>query len=153
VDESDQKRIDSAGGFGWTCAALLTPRDARYLRRFSIWNIGLALAFAGSILELTSGVVSGGAGYVLALVTLVLGIGAIRSYIRFLRHADELLRKIHLEAIAMAFGSGIVLIFTWELLELLGAPELQVSLFAAAMLFFWGIGQAVGVRRYSEGSR
>jgi hypothetical protein len=143
---------DAPRGIGWACSGLLTPRDAANLRRFSAWNISLALTFAGSVLLLAQDMVNPRLGYLLAAVTLGLGIAAVRAYIRFLRGADELLRKIHLEAIAVAFGAGVVSILTWELLELAGAPKLQLSLFAAAMLIFWGIGQAVGIRHYSEGS-
>ena len=142
----------NSSGFGWTCSGLLTPRDAANLRRFNAWNIGLALSFAGSVLLLTAGIMSSGVGYALAAATFVIGLGAIRSYVRFLRDADELLRKIHLEAIAVAFGAGIVSILTWELLEQVGAPHIEISIFAAAMLIFWGLGQAAGIRRYSEGS-
>jgi len=149
MDQSNEP-TNARTAIGWTCSGLLTPRDAANLRRFNAWNIGLALAFAGSVFILALDVVNPTLGYALAAVTLFLGVSAIRAYVRFLRSADELLRKIHLEAIAMAFGAGVVSILTWELLEMAGAPDLDRSLFAAAMLIFWGVGQAIGIRHYSE---
>jgi len=149
---SDPKLTDDTRDFGWTCSGLLTPRDAANLRRFNAWNIALALTFAGSILLLTAGLVPPAAGWVLAVATLTFGLAAIRAYVHFLRGADELLRKIHLEAIAVAFGAGLVSMLTWQLLERLGAPEIEISLFAAGMLIFWGLGQAIGIRHYSERS-
>ncbi len=150
MTDNQQPSTTPVKGFGWTCSGLLTPRDAANLRRFNAWNIGLALFFAGSTLAIAADLVPNPIGFVLVGLTLVLGIGAIRRYVLFLREADELLRKIQLEAIAIAFGGGIVLMLGWGLLEQLGLPRIEGSLFAAAMLIAWGIGQAVGVRHYAE---
>jgi len=148
---NDKQSSSTAGkGFGWACSGLLTPRDAANLRRFNVWNIGLALCFAGSVLAIKSDFISRAVGFVLVGLTLALGVGAIRRYVLFLREADELLRKIQLEAIAIAFGGGIVLMLGWGLLEQLGLPRIEGSLFAAAMLIAWGIGQIMGVRHYAE---
>jgi hypothetical protein len=40
--------------------------------------------------------------------TMLAAIPAIWSVIRFLRHADELTRLIHLQAMAIAFGAGVI---------------------------------------------
>lgn len=74
---------------------------------------------------------------------------SMRSYVSFLRQADELLRKVHLEALAFAFGAGIVAMMGYRLCERLGAPKLDVNDAALVMLLCWLGGQWLGSRRYA----
>src|ERR1044072_5487938 len=61
-------------------------------------------------------------GGALAALTAVPGLVGIRAYIRFLREADELLRKIQLEALAIAFGVGVLFMMTRRLFARLRGP-------------------------------
>ncbi len=147
MDETTQTQQNK--GLGWTCSALLTERDARNLKTFNITLIAWSLSFAISLILLSGEVVPHPLGFVLPAVTLVLGWLTVQKYMAFLRAADELLRKIQLEAFAFGFGTGAVLILTWRLLEELGAVEINSAFWVAVMLVLWAIGQRLGIRRYS----
>lgn len=131
--------------------SLFTPRDAQNYRIFSGWMMGGALAFAAATLLIDGGFVPRAAGWALTAVSSILMVAAMRSYIAFLRHADELLRKVHLEALAFAFGAGIVAMMTYRLCERLGAPKLDVNDAGLVMLLCWIAGQWLGSRRYAGG--
>ena len=77
-----------------------------------------------------------------------MGLAPLVAYLRFLRQADEMLRKIQFEGLAFGFGAGIVFSIGYELLASAGAPALPPSATAAVMLVSWSIGQLVGWRRY-----
>ncbi len=62
--------------------------------------------------------------------------------------ADELLRKIQLEGLALGFGAGVIFAMSYQLLERAGAPQLQVSDTVVVMMVGWAVGQLLGLRRY-----
>ncbi|MFA6956765.1 MAG: hypothetical protein WC538_12930 [Thermoanaerobaculia bacterium] len=133
---------------GWTCSEMLTPRDAENLRRFNVVCLAWAMMFVAATLAIVSYGVTGITGWALAFATLLLGATAMGLYIRFLRAADELLRKIHLEALALGFGAALVFMLFWRLCERLGAPKLDVVDPVLVMVAFWAAGQWMGLRRY-----
>jgi hypothetical protein len=129
-------------------STLFTARDDRNYRVFTGWMIGGMVTFAAATLFIDGGFISATAGWVLTGTSVVLMLAAMRSYIVFLRVADELLRKVHLEALAFAFGAGIVAMMGYRLCERLGAPKLDVNDAALVMLVCWIGGQWLGARRY-----
>jgi len=131
------------------CAQLFTPRDARNYRVFSVWMIGSMVAFGTATLLIDGNFVPRAAGWALTALTVALMAAAMRSYMHFLRQADELLRKVHLEALAFAFGAGIVVMMGYRLCERLGAPKLDVNDAALVMILCWTAGQWIGSRRYA----
>ena len=48
--------------------------------------------------------------WLIAIVPVLVGFGAILSYRKFLRMADELMQKIQLEGLAVGFGVGVVFV-------------------------------------------
>jgi hypothetical protein len=133
----------AAGGF-------YTARDARNQRRFNAWLLAASLAYVGvtaavrwrnSIPVALLGLLAG--------VTSLLAIQALRHYLIFLREADELLRRIQTEALALGFGLGAAVSLIYPLLEMLGAPHLGGYAAALVMLLSWGLGSWLGARRYS----
>lgn len=144
---SEQTKIPSQG-IGWTCGDAMTPRDAENLRRFNVVCLAWALMFVGATLAIVSYGVAGLTGWAMAVATLVLGVTAMGLYVKFLRAADELLRKIHVEALALGFGAAIVFMLFWRLCERLGAPKLDVVDPVLVMIAFWVAGQWLGLRRY-----
>lgn len=111
-----------------------------------VWGLG----FVGASLLLRREVVPAGAlAYLTALVPTALGIFAVLAYIRFLRHADELHRKIQLEALALGFGAGFVATFAFELLEAAGLDRADVSSPFSVMVIFYFLGLSIGSRRYA----
>ncbi len=131
-----------------SCSSLYTPRDARNLKIFNAWLIGAVLLFATATILLAKEVIAPPIGWILTIATIVLLAFTARAYIIFLRDADELLRKIQLEALAMSFGATAVFMLGWRLCERLGAPKLDVDDPFLVMTVVWALGQWTGFRRY-----
>ena len=129
--------------------ALFTPRDAHNYRVFSGWMMGVVFVFAAATILIDGKFIPAAAGWALTAATAVLAVVAMRSYILFLRTADELLRKVHLDALAFAFGAGLITMMVWRLCERLGAPKLDVNDAALVMILTWTAGQYLGARRYA----
>lgn len=71
------------------------------------------------------------------------------SYLGLIRQADELQRRIHLEALAIAFPSTAVAVFAAEYLRKAGAiSHLQPDYVLLTMFVLWGVGFAIAWRRY-----
>ena len=131
------------------CAPLFTPRDSRNYRIFSTWMIGGVVAFAAATILIDGKFIPAAGGWTLTALSVVLMAIAMRSYITFLRQADELLRKVHLEALAFAFGAGVISMMGYRLCERLGAPKLDVNDASLVMILCWVGGQYLGSRRYA----
>ena len=128
---------------------LFTPRDAHNYRNFSAWMFGGMIVFAATTLLIDGKFIAAPVGWLLTIASAGLMLMAMRSYMLFLRNADELLRKVHLESLAFAFGAGIIVMMSYRLCERLGAPKLDVNDAALVMLVTWIAGQVVGARRYA----
>jgi hypothetical protein len=127
-----------------------TARDTRNLRRFNIWLFAAAFAYVGATAALRwRESIPGALPWVLVGLASLLAIQAIRSYRVFLRGADELLRRIQTDALALGFGLGVVFSLLYPLLEKLGAPKLDGQAPALVMMFSWSAGLWLGTRRYS----
>lgn len=131
------------------CSSLFTPRDAHNYRVFTWWMTGAMLTFAAATILIDGSFVPAPLGWAITAVAVALMVISMRSYIGFLRQADELLRKVHLEALAFAFGAGIVAMMGYRLCERLGAPKLDVNDASLVMLVCWLAGQWLGARRYA----
>lgn len=135
----------------WGAACETTPRDRRNQRSVLFWSLAwvvtwLAVNYAISKDWLLPGVPAIAA----SLVPIALGVGTFWVYRRFLREADELRRKIELEALAFSFGVGVIGGMLYWLLARAGAFE-EVDLLAlvTVMLATYSVGVVVGRRRYA----
>ena len=128
---------------------LFTPRDLRNYSVFIWWLSGAMAAFAAATILIDGDFIPRAAGWALTAVTAILMVLSMGSYIVFLRHADELLRKVHLEALAFAFGTGMVVMMVYRLCERLGAPKLDFNDPSLIMILTWMAGQWIGARRYA----
>ena len=135
---------------GWIGSGLYTESNWRQIRVFNWWAVSTSLLFVGTTLLLDGGVIAGPVGWALAAVTVVAALFAVRAYRAFLHGADELLRKIQLEGLALGFGAGVVFMLGYRLLERLGAPKLDVNDPLLVLVVFWALGLWIGVRRYTE---
>ncbi|HVT61517.1 MAG TPA: hypothetical protein VHR45_24360 [Thermoanaerobaculia bacterium] len=132
------------------CAGFHTKRDSRNQRRFIVWMLAAALAYVGATAALRwRESIPKALPWLLVGLALLLAIQATRSYLVFLREADELLRRIQTEALALGFGSGAVLSLLYPMLEGLGAPQLDGHATAVVMMLSWSAGSWLGTRRYS----
>lgn len=134
--------------------ALYTPRDAGNVRTFSRWFIAAITGFITTTILLSGKFLEPGpVAWALTAVTIALLGMMVRSYVLFIREADELLRKIQLEALAISFGATVVFMMGYRLCERLGAPKLDVNdpmMVAAIMFAVW---QWVGAQRYGGGEQ
>lgn len=75
----------------------------------------------------------------------------MRAYWHYLSQADELLRKIELEGLALALGTGLIATLGLQLLVATGLPadaDLLTYLFTL-MILVYGAGVMLGHRRYA----
>lgn len=126
-----------------------TLQDKRNSRRFTLWCLAWSFAYVGAHwtlkadLELATALV-----WLLVSVPVLLMIAAVFSYLHFLRNADELLRKIQMQGLAMGFGAAVVFVTGYQLLEAAGADEMQTDHLIIVMMFSWVAGQLQGSWRY-----
>jgi hypothetical protein len=133
-----------------TTAAIYTPRDQRNYQVFVWWLAGAMLSFGTATILIGEKLIEPGpVAWALTVFTIVLMMLTVRAYMHFLRNADELLHKIHLEALGLAFGAGFVWMMGYRLCERLGAPKLDVNDSFLVMGIIWGLAQWLGIRRYS----
>ena len=129
----------------------LTATDRKNLWRFQAWGVVWAVAFAatGLLLKHWPQLVSGlPLRVALIALTTALGVAMVLAFMRFLRDADELVRKIHLEALAVSFGATVVFVTTWRLVERAGGPHADVDDSLLVMMGVWVIAQIFAARRY-----
>jgi len=94
-------------------------------------------------------VAAGPVGWAVAILPNAVAVAAILAYGRYLREADELQRKIQLQALALGFGVGLFFGFGYRLFESLGAPPADVSDASVVIAFFYFVGLWLGRRRYA----
>ena len=126
-----------------------TPRDRRNLMRF-LWVLGAwAVCFVGASQLLERGLVPiGPLSWMVALLPTVVAIPVLIVYARYLREADELQRKIELEALALGFGGTFFALGGYRILERVGAPAVDLGDFGLVMAVLYTIGVLLGRRRY-----
>ncbi len=86
-----------------------TPTDARNNRRILVSSLVWVVAFLASLMAMerlgdTSLAVSSAA----MVVAVAAWIPVVRSFLRFIRETDELTRSIQTQAMAVAFGAGLL---------------------------------------------
>jgi hypothetical protein len=124
-------------------------RDLKNARRANLVMLLWALTLLPALYLLKEELVPAGPlVWVAIAVPTLLSVAAVVTYIRFLRHADELLRKIQYEALGLGFGAGFVAAFALELLEEGGIGTYDAGDPMFAMILFYCIGILVGTRRY-----
>jgi hypothetical protein len=86
----------------------ITARDARNERRANamamIWTLSLIVCG----LSIKTHLVESPLAWLVAVVPLIPGVLFARAYLKYLREADEFLRKIQMEALATGFGAGLI---------------------------------------------
>jgi hypothetical protein len=155
LDPASRPPPDSPSGSaeaepGCVSAGFYTARDAKNERHFTLWMLGAALAYVGATAAFRwRGSIPETLPWLLAAAAWLLAIQTVWSYLTFLRAADELLRKIQVEALALGFGSGAVVSLLYPLLERLGAPHFGAEAAGVVMMLSWSAGTLLGTRRYS----
>lgn len=131
------------------CGSDTTPRDRRNLYRFAALLAAWTAAFVGGMALIERDVVPDGPiAWGLAALNLALAVAALLAYVRYLREADELQRRIHLEALALGFGGGWLAVAGYRLFELLGSPYVDRGSVIFVMAILYTLGIVLGQRRY-----
>lgn len=125
-------------------------------RRAEIRVALLTLVWAGSWLLVKIGIVedvliTGWPLWAAILASGGLGLLTVWAYLKHLSGLDELRRKIEMDALALAFGVGMVTGLTSSLLGDAGilAWDEMVSYLFTVMFVTYSIGVLIGHRRYS----
>jgi hypothetical protein len=84
----------------------------------------------------------------LALVPMIPLLLALRAFLRFFHHIDELQRRIQLEALALSFGVTCLVTWGYGLLGYAGLPALSLIWVPPFMMTLWGIGVHIASRWY-----
>lgn len=136
------------GRRGWLTSHCSTERDRQNERRFAWSALAWGVALVGSSLLVERDIVTGAGRWVLAVAVAAAAAAAILAYVRFLRGADELTRRIQTQGMAAGFGAAVIVMMGWPALELVGAPRLDVSDAMAIVMLAWAVGVVAGQRRY-----
>ena len=109
-----------------------------------------ALTYVGASQLIRSAALPAGLpSYLVAAVPIAASIAAVAAYVRFIVRADELLRKVQLEALGIGFGGGFVATFAFDLAEKLGLGQIDVSAPMMVMIVCWVLGIVAAARRYA----
>ena len=93
--------------------------------------------------------VSGPVRLMLAMVPVAAFVFMIVSYLQLVREADEMQKRIHLEALAIAFPSSVVAVFACEYLRKGGfLTQFKPDYALMLMLVLWALGYLIAWRRY-----
>jgi len=128
-----------------------TKRDRQNQLRIMPWTFGWMLSFLAMTFAIKKEWITSDAAVVaISIVIMGLGVGTMLAYRRFLREADELVRKIELDALAATVGLGMVVGLSYWLLEfaeIVSEPGLPMII--TLMLVSYSIAVILGHRRYS----
>ncbi len=129
----------------------MTERDRRNQWKVLAWLAMWTITWLAASLAIKSGWVSAGTpATIAALLPLVPGLLLLVAFSKFLRQADELQRKIQLDALALGFGAGLIGTIAYQLLERAGVIlETDVSDIAVLMMVVYAYGVIAGQRRYA----
>jgi len=117
---------------------------------FTAWTLAWAITYVAANMMLKTDLgLEPPMSWLIALAPDVFALAALTSYMRFLRRADELMRRIQLEGLAFGFGAAVLFISAWPLLEKAGAPVMTYNNALTVMMFSWVAGQLLSLRRYS----
>lgn len=126
-----------------------TPRDWRNWKRVLWALLAWAISFLGATYAIRHDLLPAGpVAWMVAAVPAGAGLVVLFMYRRLLREADELLRLIQLQALALAFGATWIALFTYPLIERLGAPPVDAGDYVLVMAVFYTLGGLLGRRRY-----
>jgi hypothetical protein len=151
MNRSDNPSADRAT---WWQAALMirgqTKVEQRNIRSVWIWCFVSAAGFSAVIFALeTFPQLRGPFAWLLAMIAIALGFPAVLACLRFIREADEFMRKVQINGIAIGFAAGFVFCLGYNTLEyVVGAPHLPMIVAAVPLGFGWAIGSFIVAFRH-----
>ena len=87
---------------------VMRPKDRANEKRVGMWCAAWVLVLIACGAPVQFGWIEPPLAWALAIVPLAPGWMVVRSYLKLLREADEMLRQLQFEALAAGFGAGLV---------------------------------------------
>jgi hypothetical protein len=128
----------------------LSPKTAarRYQTQMTV-SLVMYMVLLSACVELLKGGVAGPGRIVLALLPLLPLLWAFHAVIQYLARADELQRRVQLEALSIAAGATAFICLTYGFLEdLAGFPHLSMWWAFVVVDLVWGAAAFILWRRY-----
>jgi hypothetical protein len=150
TNERAERETGGLLAFIWPLA---TQRDRRNKVAHIRWSLLLAASVVGSAVMLRTGLASNVAlkSAIIAL-PLALMVPWLRAFLRFLREADELVRRIHIEGAAAGFWAGFAFGTGYVVLTAAGLPQprppIAIALMVAVMGLAYYAGRIFASKRY-----
>ncbi len=149
MNEMNSKKTEQQSLWSMIKCGSGTAQDRRNQYRFTAWMLAWAISLVAATWALKSEFdFSHPLDWFIAIVPTTFGIAGLFAYLRFLREADEMIRRIQLEGLAIGFGVGVLFIMGYLLLERVGAPAINSHDTVAIMMLAWVFGQLMAMRRY-----
>ena len=130
-DSTPQTKKNTLRLFFWTVAWVLATAGAAFGPK-SLWDFNTLPTILG------------------VLIHIGIGFGMIRVFKQYLLGLDELQRKIHLDAMAISLGIGLVFGCSYEMLQDIKLIPFQPEIphLIIVMYITYAIGAILGNRRY-----
>jgi hypothetical protein len=129
----------------------LTRRDRRNLKPIKLYGAIWLVSFLFVHLTRGEGTVETQPAWAWAAIAVTIVAGALlaHAYFRFIQGADELMRKIHIEALAFGFGAAFVFGIGADLLGQVGLDDAAEGTWAV-MIIAYAIKLRISREAYSE---
>ena len=130
-DSTAQTKKNTKSLFIWSVVWVLATAGAAFGPK-NLWNFNTLLTI------------------IAVLIHIGIGLGMIRVFKQFLLGLDELQRKIHLDAMAISLGIGLVFGCSYEMLEDIKLIPFQPEIphLMTVMYLTYAFGCILGVRKY-----
>jgi hypothetical protein len=137
----------------WWQAALMicgqTEVEQRNIQSVWKWCLVWAIGFCGVVAALkVLPQLSAPMAWLLAATPVVLFFPVLLACLRFIREADEFMRKVQLEGIAIGFAVAFVFCLGYHMLEKVGAPPLSMIVVTVPLTIGWIIGSFIVAFRH-----
>lgn len=137
------------GRFAFGCSNELSANDRKAVRRINVVLFAWMICYLGVLLSLSwLREEVAWLAVVAATVPLVLLAIGIVAFARFLQTADELTRKIQLDAMAIGFGAGLFVMFVYDMLSRFEVLTSEVSDPILVMVLAYTGAILIAQRRY-----
>ena len=131
-DAHDFRRVISV----WLWGA---PRDRRNSVVLTIWALIWGAVYTVTLLTIRMGLADGILVWGLVAASALTGAVALWAFVRFVSEADELMRRVHVNALAFGFAAGAVFQVASTITAAMGGPVYGTSeMFAVMCLAFAG---------------
>lgn len=125
-----------------------TEADRKNQYRMLGWMAAWGVSYIGGTAILRLDDLSSAVQWGTPVLALILAVATLVAYLKFLREADELTRKIQMDGMAVGCGMAVVVTLGYQMFEWAGAPALSMNTVATVILVSVSAGQLNAMRRY-----